>query len=175
VGGEIGAKMELFKNFRLIGQGYYSDGGGRYIYGLGPDIVVRQATTTSPFVPSPVRSESAILGFEWQAQPKSLFYAYYGGAEVIRDYSYQPVATGSPTTFVGYGYPASPNSQNRAIQEGTVGWTQDFFKSPNFGKFSLMTQVSYLTRDPWTSAPTPANPRDAHLVEIYMNIRYTLP
>jgi hypothetical protein len=171
-GFEVGANMELFKNFRLIGQGYWSDGGGRYIYGLGPDLVVRQATTTSPFVPSPVKAESSILGFEWQAMPKSLLYAYYGGTEFGRDYSYQPVATGTPATFVGYGYPTAPSSQNRAIQEGTFGWIQDFFKSPNFGKFSLITQASYLTRDPWTAG---ANPRDAHLVEIYMDIRYTLP
>ncbi|MGO9639827.1 MAG: hypothetical protein ACLP1Y_00785 [Candidatus Acidiferrales bacterium] len=174
-GFEVGANMELFKNFRLIGQGYWSDGGGRYIYGLGPDLVVRQATTTSPFVPSPVKAESSILGFEWQAQPKSLFYVYYGGTEFGRDYSYQPVASGTPTTFVGYGYPTAPATQNRAIQEGTIGWIQDFFKSPNFGKFSLITQASYLTRDPWTSSPTPANPRDAHLVEVYLDIRYTLP
>jgi hypothetical protein len=171
-GFEVGANMELFKNFRLIGQGYWSDGGGRYIYGLGPDIVVRQATTTSPFVPSPVKGESSILGFEWQAQPKMMIYGYYGGAEFVRDYSYQPVATGTPTTFVGYGYPAAPSTQNRAIQEGTIGWTQDFFKSPNIGKFSLLTQASYLTRDPWTAG---ANPRNAHLVEVYVDIRYTLP
>ena len=175
-GFEVGANMELFKNFRLIGQGYWSDGGGRYIYGLGPDLVVRQATTTSPFVPSPVKAESSILGFEWQAQPRSMIYAYYGGAEFVRDYSYQPVATGTPTTFVGYGFPTATSTtatgQNRAIQEGTFGWTQDFFKSPNFGKFSLLTQVSYLTRDPWAAG---FNPRNAHLVEVYADIRYTLP
>ena len=169
-GVEIGANMELFKNFRLIGTGYWSDGGGRYIYGLGPDFVVRQATITSPFVPSPLKAESAILGFEWQAQPKSLFYAYYGGAEYGRNFSQDPSST--TTKLVGYGYSTAPTTQNRALQEGTVGWIQDFFKSPNFGKFSLITQVSYLTRDPWTAG---ANPRDAHLVEIYMDIRYTLP
>jgi len=101
-----------------------------------------------------------------------MIYGYYGGAEFVRDYSYQPVATGTPTTFVGYGYPAAPSTQNRAIQEGTIGWTQDFFKSPNIGKFSLLTQASYLTRDPWTAG---ANPRNAHLVEVYVDIRYTLP
>ncbi len=173
---EIGANMELFKNFRLIGQGYWSDGGGRYIIGLGPDFVVRQATTTSAFTPSLLKAESSILGFEWQAQKKSLFYGYYGGTEFGRNLSFQPVATGTPTTLIGYGVPTLTGSaamaQNRAMQEGTFGWIQDFFKNPNIGKFSLITQVSYLTRDPWAAA---FNPRNAHLVEVYMDIRYTLP
>jgi len=175
-GFEIGANMELFKNFRLIGQGYWSDGGGRYIIGLGPDFVVRQATTTSPFMPSLVKAESSILGFEWQATPKMLLYSYYGGTEFGRDLSFQPVASGTPTTLIGYGVPnltgSAAMAQNRALQEGTVGWIQDFFKNPNIGKFSLITQASYLTRDPWAAG---FNPRNAHLVEVYADIRYTLP
>ena len=173
---EIGANMEIFKNFRIIGTGYWSDGGGRYIIGLGPDFVVRQSTTTSPFMPSLVKAESSILGFEWQATPKMLLYSYYGGTEFGRDLSFQPVTSGTPTALIGYGVPtltgSAAEAQNRALQEGTVGWIQDFFKNPNIGKFSLITQASYLTRDPWAPA---FSPRNAHLVEVYADIRYTLP
>src|SRR5580704_42853 len=62
-GGSINANLELFKDFHLIANTFWSDGGGVYIGGNGPDLVVRQATLTSPFTPSPVHSLSGIGGF----------------------------------------------------------------------------------------------------------------
>jgi hypothetical protein len=40
--------------------------------------------------------------------------------------------------FAGYGYPKSANSQNRTIQEGTVGFNQTFWKNPNYGALNFM-------------------------------------
>jgi hypothetical protein len=172
-GGSINANLELFKNFHLIANTFWSDGGGVYIGGNGPDLVVRQATVTSPFTPSPVHSYSAIGGFEYQATKKSLLDFYYGGAYYGRDASVNPSAPTGP--LVGYGFPGSANSNNRLISEYTVGWTQTFWQNPNYGKLQLITQGSYLSRDPWFIAAAAGTPRDAHLFMTYVDIRYVLP
>ncbi|MGC1188047.1 MAG: hypothetical protein WA871_11715 [Candidatus Acidiferrales bacterium] len=170
-GFEANANLELVKNFHWIGTAFWSDGGGRYIDGLGPDLVVSQASTTSPFLPVPLKAGSAITGFEWQVTPKTMFYGYYGGAYYGQSFSQDPSST--TTKLVGYGFTGGANTQNRSVQEGTIGWVQTFFKSPNYGAFSLITQASYLTRDPWFVAT--GAPKDAHLVMGYVDLRYTLP
>ena len=176
-GGSINMNLELFKNFRLIENAFYSDGGGRYIFGLGPDLAISQATTTSPFTPVPLHAGSGIGGFEWQATKKSMWYAYYGGAYYGRAALVDP--SSSTGALVGYGYTKSSSSDNRAIQEGTVGLIQTFWSSPNYGKLQLITQASYLTRAPWYVNPLPAvgatDPKNAHLVLAYLDLRYVLP
>ena len=170
-GGSLNFNLELLKNFHLIASTFWSDGGGVYIIGSGPDIVVRQATTTSPFVPSPVHAYSGVGGFEWQATKNSFLDAYYGGAYYARNFSVNPSAPAGPP--VGYGFAGSAVTNNRSIQEGTLGWTQTFWSSPNYGKFSLITQGSYLSRNPWFAAV--GAPRDAHMFIVYADLRYTLP
>ncbi len=171
VGGSVNVNLELVKNFHLIANTFWSDGGGIYIIGSGPDIVVRQATLTSPFVPSPVHAYSGIGGFEYQAVKSSMFYGYYGGAYYGRDFSIDPFApTGTP---VGYGVPGSASTNNRAIQEGTIGIIQTFWQNPNYGKLQLITQGSYVSRNPW--AVLTGAPVDAHMFMVYADIRYTLP
>jgi hypothetical protein len=170
-GVSVNANLELFKNFRLIANSFYSDGGGRYIFGMGPDLAIKQASTTAPFVPSPVHSASGIGGFEYQATKSSLFDVYYGAAYYGRDVILNPVG-GLPN--LGYGFSGSANTNNRAIQEYTVGWTQTFWQNPNFGKLQLITQGSYLTRAPWFLATT-STPPDAHLFMVYLDLRYVLP
>jgi hypothetical protein len=176
-GGGVSANfnLELFKNFRLIMNSFYSQGGGRYIFGLGPDLAVTQATTTSPFNPVPLHAASGIGGFEYQATKSQMIYAYYGGAYYDRFVSVDPATE----AVIGYGFAHSSASDNRAIQEYTIGWVPTFWQSPNFGKLQLITQYSYLTRAPWWINPTPVlgatNPRNAHLNMVYLDIRYVLP
>ena len=75
-GGEVGLNVELIKNFRFIGTGYWSSGGGRYIASTGgPDFIIRPDGTLSG-----IHSGSAIGGFEYQVTPKTMFYGYYSGA-----------------------------------------------------------------------------------------------
>jgi hypothetical protein len=40
-GGSANFNFELVKNFRLVANTFYSDGGGRYIFGQGPDLIIR--------------------------------------------------------------------------------------------------------------------------------------
>jgi hypothetical protein len=175
-GGSANVNLELVKNFRLIGNSFYSYGGGRYIFGLGPDVIVRPDGTLSG-----VHSGSGIGGFEWQANPKYMLYGYYGGAYFQRNFGLlASSATPAPScngvsgfTCVGFGFPGSSNSANRAIQEGTFGFVPTLYSNPNYGKVQIITQYSYVTRAPWFVAT--GAPKNAHTSLIYADVRYTLP
>jgi hypothetical protein len=161
-GGEANFNLELVKNFHLIVNTFLSDGGGRYLFGQSPDLVVR-----TNGAPSPLHASSAIGGFEYTAR-NTLFYAYYGG-----DYIGKDVISDTTGAFGGYGYPKSSNGQNRTIQEGTVGFNTTFWKNPNYGALSFIFQYSYLFRDPWYVAA--GAPKDAHNNLVFLDLRYTLP
>ncbi len=175
-GGSANVNLELVKNFHLIGNSFYSYGGGRYIFGLGPDVIVRPDGTLSG-----VHSGSGIGGLEWQANPHYMFYGYYGGAYFQRNFGLlASSATPAPScngvsgfTCVGFGFPGSSNSANRAIQEGTFGIIPTLWSNPNYGKLQVITQYSYLTRAPWFVAA--GAPKNAHTNLIYADVRYTLP
>jgi hypothetical protein len=174
--------LELIKNLHLIGNSFYGCGGGRYIFGLGPDVIVKGDGHLSC-----VHSGSGIGGFEWQTTPKFMVYSYYGGAYYQRNFDFISAGSGStpngvpctaanpPAGFncVGFGFPGSSNSANRAIQEGTIGFIPTLWSSPKYGKLQLITQYSYLTRAPWFFvAPSPKN---AHANLVYVDLGYALP
>jgi uncharacterized coiled-coil protein SlyX len=178
-GGSVNVNLELFKNFHAIANTYYSYGGGRYIFGLGPDVIVKSNGQLSG-----VHSGSGIAGFEWQTTPRAMLYGYYGGAYFQRNYGVEFNATSSCNgvggeACIGFGFPGSSTSSNRAIQEGTIGIIPTLWSSPNYGKLQIITQYSYLTRSPWSiPAVTPttvADPKNAHASLIYVDLRYTLP
>ena len=74
--------------------------------------------------------------------------------------------------YVGYGYKGS-SAQNRAIQEATMGIVQTLWKNENYGALSLITQYSYLTRNPWSVAT--GGPTGTHTNMYWVDVRYTLP
>lgn len=171
-GGSINANLELFKNFHLIANTFWSDGAGRYIFQLAPDFTVN-VNGAGKFVPSPVHAGSGIVGFEATVK-NSLLYAYYGATYFGRDFQ-ATTGTGGTTTYTGYGFPGSASAQNRTIQEPTIGLIQTFWKNPNYGDLKLITQVSYLSRNPWSVTGTPGNAASAHLGMVYVDLRYDLP
>ncbi len=180
--GSVNVNLELIKNLHVIGNSFYGCGGGRYIFGLGPDVIV-----TGDGHLSCVHSGSGIGGFEWQTTPKFMVYGYYGSAYYQRNFDFISAGSGStpngvpciaanpPAGFncVGFGFPGSSNSANRAIQEGTIGFIPTLWTSPKYGKLQLITQYSYVTRAPWfIVAPSPKN---AHTNLVYVDLRYALP
>jgi hypothetical protein len=200
-GGGIAATMnlELIKNFRFIGTGFYSYGGGRYIASTaGPDLIVKPDGTLSG-----IHSSSGIGGFEYQPNPKTLIYAYYSGAyfgqnvargivntgiagstagtlcTVTGNYGYGDFGKGTAVVTAGTGNcnslvpGASPSSANRYIYEPTFGIHYYMWRNPNYGDIRLMTQYSYVSRTPWFVAA--GAPSTAHLSMIYVNLRYDLP
>jgi hypothetical protein len=159
---EANFNFEVSKGLRLIGNTYWSDGGGRYIFGQAPDLVLKTNGDIGL-----LHSGSTIVGFE-DTIGKTLLYGYYGGIFIGR---YTVLDTnGKP---VGYGYTGSANSQNKAIQEATLGFNQTIWKDAKFGAVNIMGQYSYLTRDPWYVAI--GAPKNTHQNQIYFNLRYTLP
>jgi hypothetical protein len=156
-GGSLNALVELARNFRLVATTFYSDGGGRYIFGLGPDLVVRPDGR-----PSLVHSASGIGGFEYQTTPRTMYYGYYGGAYFQRNFS-------GPA---GFGFAGSPSSANRALQEATFGLIQTFWKEQRYGALQLITQYSYVLRNPWSAE---ASARSAHTNMVYLDLRYVIP
>ncbi|MBZ5528928.1 MAG: hypothetical protein LAN71_13630 [Acidobacteriia bacterium] len=172
---EAAANVEIVKNYRVLVNGFYSDGGGRYLLGLGPDAVIRPVVLGAGFdaIPSLVHSGAGLVGFEGQVTPKTLVGVYYGGAYFQRNAFIDLTSPLVIKPTIGFGGQNSPNAANRAIQEGTFDLTQTFWKNPQYGALQLVTQVSYVTRAPWY-VPAGA-PKNAHMVEAYTSLRYILP
>ena len=162
-GGFLNMNFELVKGFRLLTNNFWSDGGGRYIFGQVPDLIARADGSLSP-----IHTGSTVSGFEY-VQGNTAAYAYYGGIYVQRNSALD--ANGK--TLVGYGYTGSASSNNRTIQEATFGVTQTLWKDPKYGALQLMFQYSYLQRNPWYVAV--GQPLDANLNMVFFNLRYLLP
>jgi hypothetical protein len=165
-GGSFNGNFEILPNFRLITNNYWSDGGGRYLFGQAPDLVVRSDGSVSP-----LHSGGTVDGFETVVNKNTLLYAYYGGIYIGRDVALD--ANG--TSLVGYGYRGAANSQNRAVQEMTFGLNQTIWKDAKYGALNFMAQYEYLMRAPWYWAAGVAGGKGAHDNTIYLNVRYTLP
>jgi hypothetical protein len=164
-GGSINANFEVVKNVRLVTNNYWSDGGGRYLFGQAPDVVVRADGSVSP-----IHSGGTVDGIEAVVK-NTLLYAYYGGIYVGRNV----VVDANGTSLVGYGYHGSANSQNRAIQEITFGFNQTLWKDAKYGALNFMGQYEYLMRSPWYWAANVPGGKGTHDNTIYLNFRYTLP
>ena len=154
--------FQVFKGMRFLTNNFWSDGGGRYIFGQAPDLIVRPNGS-----PSLIHSGSTVTGLEY-THGNSLLFGYYGGIYVARN-----TAVDTNGKLIGYGYAGSPSSQNRAIQEATVGLNQTLWKSARYGALNFISQYSYLTRNPWYVAP--GSPRNASLNSVFLDLRYTLP
>jgi hypothetical protein len=163
-GGSVNLNFEIIKNLRVVSNNYYSDGGGRWIFGQAPDLIVRGDGS-----PSLIHSGSTVTGFESQATKDTVLYGYYGGVYVQRNTAIDP----TNGKLVGYGYPGSPSSQNRVIHQATFGFTRTFWKDPKYGALQLMGQYSFLLRRPWSVAA--GQPSEAHSNIVFLNLRYLLP
>jgi hypothetical protein len=159
-GGFVNVNVEVFKGFRLLTNNFWADGGGRYIFGQVPDLIVRADDTISP-----IKAASTVSGFEF-THKNSFIYGYFGGIYVYKNTALDT----NGTTIVGYGVPGS-SSQNRMIAEETLGFNQTLWKDAKYGALNLMGQYSYLSRNPWATV----NPSNAHINMVFLNLRYTLP
>jgi hypothetical protein len=171
-GGGVGmsANLEIAPNLHLIATGFWSDGGGRYIGGLGPGFVVEQnGSITAPFEAQLIHSGSGIAAAEWRATRNTIASLTFSTAYFGRAFSTDP-STGK---LVGYGFIGSSNSNNRALEEGTFSSQTTLWRQPGYGSVQMITQSSYILRAPWYVAP--GNPREAHIYSGYANLRYVLP
>ena len=165
-GAFVNLNFELFKGFRILTNNFWSDGGGRYIFGQAPDLIVRADGTISP-----IKSGSSVTGFEF-TRGKFMLYGYYGGMYVWRNFALD--ANG--TSQFGYGYPKADKtspSENRAVQEGTLGFNQTIWRDAKYGAVNFMGQYSYVDRNPW--AVFAGTEKVPHFNMVFLNLRYTLP
>jgi hypothetical protein len=163
VGVQFNLNAEILKNFRFVTNNYWSDGGGRYIFGQAPDLVIRNDGSASL-----VKSGSTVTGFEL-THKNFQAYTYYGGVYIARNVIVAP----DNSALYGYGFSGSANSQNRSVQEATIGFINTFWKDAKYGALSLMGQYSYFTRNPWYVAS--GAPKCTHMNEVWVNLRYALP
>jgi hypothetical protein len=164
-GGSINANVELMPGLRLVTNNFWSDGEGRYLFGVVPDFIVRADGS-----PSLIHAGSTVSGFEY-AKKNSQFYTYYGGIYAGRNTALDL----NGTTKIGYGYQGSGNGQNKTTQEGTLGWTQTWWRDGKYGAFQTMFQYAYFFRNPWSFVPGQAGGGNAHESAVWFNIRYVLP
>jgi hypothetical protein len=162
-GGSLNGNFEIVKNFRLITNNFWSDGEGRYLFGLTPDFIVRADGS-----PSTIHTGSTVSGIEATVK-NSLFYAYYGGVYMGRNTAFDT----NGKTLIGYGYTGSANSQNKTTQEATFGLTQTLMRDGKWGALQMMYQYAYFFRDPWYVAL--GAPKNTHEDAIWFNMRYVLP
>ncbi len=170
--GFVNLDVGITKEFRLLTHNFFGNGGGRYIFGQAPDMVIKADGS-----PSLVQSGSTVDGFEYTHKNTTLF-SYYGAVYIMRD-----ALTDTNGCNIGWGFGPSPSSltgctaassgQNRVIQEPTVGFINNFWKDSKYGALSLIGQYSYLTRDPWYVAA--GQPRTGHASMVFLDLRYTLP
>jgi hypothetical protein len=167
-GGSYNMILSVAPNFQLIENAFMSKGGGRYIStGLGPDVIVTPPDATGTDNIETVYSYADMLGFEWDAQPMTKIFGYYGQAHYGSKYEK------SGSTYYGYGFPGSANTNNKLIEEYTLGFAQTLWKNPSKGDLKFLAQFSYLDRDPWVVAS--GSPSSAHLGMVYADLRYDLP
>jgi len=105
-GGNVNVGLKFTKTTKLIVQGAYGVGIGRYIGAIFPDVVVRPNLTINPL---PVASW--VTGIEQGVSKNVSVAAYYSGGWAQRA-SYRQ----SDATYVGCGFPDS----NRQIEEATL-------------------------------------------------------
>ena len=161
-GGFANLHVELFKGFRLLTNNFYSDGGGRYIFGQAPDLIAHADGSISL-----IHASSTVTGFEY-TNKNTVIFGYYGGIYVGRN-----TAIDLNGKSIGYGYTGASSSQNRIIQEETFGFNTAIWKHPTYGALNLIGQYSYLSRNPWY-VPS-GSPTNTSLNMAFIDLRYTLP
>ena len=113
-GGFVNLHVEPVKGFRLLTNNFWSDGGGRYIFGQAPDLIAHADGSISL-----VHSGSTVTGFEF-TQKNTLIYAYYGGIYIRRNTA---IDTNGTTLGIGYGYHGS-TKRPESHHPGSHFWLQ---------------------------------------------------
>lgn len=162
-GGSANFNFEIAKGIRLISNNHFGDGTGRYLFGTVPDVIIRSDGSISP-----IHEHAHNGGIEATFGPTLLF-MYYGGTYISKN----SALDANGTSYVGWGYPGSGLTNNRSLEELTIGFNQTFWKDPKWGALNLIGQYQFEQRSPWV---VPAGqPSGAHDNAIYIDVRYTLP
>ncbi|OAF18240.1 hypothetical protein [Bradyrhizobium neotropicale] len=177
----VAGNLEFFNTFTLVGNAFWSAGGGRYLGALGPDVV---ALPTGPagmhdIALSTVRSHGFLGGFEWRVLNPTVLSAYYGQAYFDRNYAVDTTSMAPVQPYIGFGFPGSltipgsANSNNKQIEQWTLDLKHTFWADPQYGAITGLAQYSYLRREAWFVAN--GAPPEAHTHLFFTELRYQLP
>ncbi|HJZ73556.1 MAG TPA: hypothetical protein VKE51_17560 [Vicinamibacterales bacterium] len=164
VGGGASANLRVSatSSTKLMLQSAFGSGLGRYVGGIVPDAVFRRDGSISLLgTTSWVGGVEQKLGTNWSLG------GYYSGVSVDRDYS-----TDADGAYIGYGFPGSPNSNNRKVTEITATLGLQVAVSETRGSVQLAVQTSWLSRTPWDRNGGPAS---ADMFAFFAQLRYNLP
>ena len=164
-GGNMDASLQLTPKVRYLIQLYGSSGGGRYIGGLLPDVVVQSNGSITP-----IPAYSWTIGFEFAPSKVTGFYVYYSGNYGERETVLDTTVT--PHKLVGWGFPGASNGADRYIQEATGGWARVIWKGENLGSVQTGFQYAYVWLSPWSAGNGPSQ---AHTNMVFWQTRYNLP
>ncbi len=164
-GSGVGANfnVNVFKGTRLLLDGFASDGAGRYIGGLAPDVIVKANGGISP-----IHSYSWVSGFEIAPNKITGLYFYYSGLYAARN----ATLNSDGTCCVGFGYPGANTNADRLIEEATTGYSRVFWKYENIGSMQWGVQYAYAWLYPWVAG---SGPNSAHANMVFGQVRYNLP
>jgi hypothetical protein len=195
VGGGVGGSFLIpaTKHFDLGLEGLWGDGVGRYGASQIGDLTLKPNAQIAL-----LHGFSALAKVEYHATPRLDIYGYYGGDEDFRSYFYtnaadtkaegygsplavqtgcftEPAPASTPTSGFTAGSQANCAANNRAIEEGTVGYWYDFYKGDK-GRFRQSIQYSYIDKLTWsgvTAATGRAPMGNDNVIET--SFRYYLP
>ena len=155
--------VEVAKGYTLVLQGFASDGTGRYIGGLVPDVIVKPSGQISP-----IHAYSWVSGLEVAPNKQTGLYFYYSGLYAQKNASLD--STGK--CCIGFGGPGSNLNPDRYIQEATGGWSRVLWKFENVGSVQYGVQYAYVWLAPWVAQPGASQ---AHANMLFGQFRYNLP
>ncbi len=163
-GGGLNVNLEPVKGVHLIGNSFFSKGGGRYLANTNiPDLIVNGDSSMTL-----VSNRSLMGGIEAAAGTKTTLFGYHSQVTATAATTTDP-ATGKA---IGFGV-AGQTAANKDITETSVGFNYAFFKDAKIGSLQLMAQFSSVTRTPF-SVPT-GTPANASAKLFYVNVRFVLP
>ncbi|HEX8798900.1 MAG TPA: hypothetical protein VF772_09815, partial [Terriglobales bacterium] len=155
--------VEIKKGVRWVLDGFASDGAGRYIGGLAPDVIVAPNGTISP-----IHSYSWVTGLELAPNPATGLYFYYSGLYAQKN----ATLNSDGTCCVGFGYPGASNAADRVIQEATGGYSRVLWKYENVGSMQWGVQYGYVWAYPWVAG---GGPNAARSNLVFSQLRFNLP
>jgi hypothetical protein len=155
--------VEVKNGVRWVLDGFASDGAGRYIGGLAPDVIVTANGNISP-----IHAYSWVSGFEIAPSKATGLYFYYSGL-----YAQKNAALNSDgTCCVGFGFPGANNAASRLIEEVTGGYSRVVWKHEALGSVQWGAQYAYVWVYPWAAGN---GPNSARANMVFSQLRYNLP
>lgn len=155
--------VEVRKGVRWVLDGFASDGAGRYIGGLAPDVIVRADGSISP-----IHSYSWVSGFELAPNRATGLYFYYSGLYAQRN----STLNSDGTCCVGFGFPGASTAADRLIEEATGGYSRVIWKYENLGSVQWGLQYGLVWLYPWVAG---TGAHSAHSQIVFSQLRYNLP